>query len=712
MARWTMCLLALLVVGVLAHPEPVAPQEQYPPVPVSQENLEMQKNLLFLYVHPHEPLILPEQQEIANTWDLLKNIDKYNNATAVHVCQILINDEWVLPQGVPFTVLQPDQRWQAIALFNLLYSAKTVDTFYKTAVYLRAHVNEYMFIYVVSVAILHRPDTQGFIVPPLYEIFPSYFNNIAIMTTAQRINTHHQNFIEHYPNTYVRDNAVVIRRNATLWGYDTTKNMLVAYFTHDYSLNNFYNNMHLLYPSWLGGSTVPLVKDRRGEWFLFIHKQILARYYMERLSNGLGEIPVLGTSVVKEGYPCGLQYYSGIPFASRPNYYYLEQPDFVDDITYILEYESRIQEAIDQGYILTPTGQHVDISQPDAIDVIGRIIQSGVDSPNSQYYKDFISIWKTLLGNSEVFSTMTPKGTSLVVPSCLEQHGTNLRDSAFYMIYKRVLKIVESWKEQLPPYTQEELGLPGVVINKVEVDKLVTYFEHTYMNVSNHLYTTVSKRQHLHEDQVVLVEHNRLNHKVFSVRVHVNSDAPKNVVVRLFLAPKYDSLGNEIPLEINSQNFFLFDQFLYTLKQGENVITHSSNENQFATNDQTSFHKMYDKIVNSLSSHDQFLYKIDPIDHFPQRLLLPKGRVGGMPYVVMVHISQYNAPNVVYGTGFNPSLSLGVGSGARRMTSDPLGFPVDRPLRNWQVQKLHNIWFEDVLIHHKHTPEVIVDHLE
>jgi hypothetical protein len=88
------------------------------------------------------------------------------------------------------------------------------------------------------------------------------------------------------------------------------------------------------------------------------------------------------------------------------------------------------------------------------------------------------------------------------------------------------------------------------------------------------------------------------------------------------------------------------------------------------------------------------------------------GRFGGMPFVVMVHISDYHAPNVMYGTGFNPSVSLGLGSGARRLAGDPLGFPLDRPLYEWQIENLKNFWFEDVLIHHKPTPEVHLHYMD
>lgn len=276
----------------------------------------------------------------------------FQNATAVKIASEFIEHHWFVPQGHPFSILESTHAFQAETFFHLLYSAKNFDTFYKTAVYLRHHINEYMFVYVLSVAVHHYPHTQGFVVPPLYEIFPSFFNNGEIMTTAQRITTHGKHWVEHYPSTYTWDNNVVIRWNTTLWPY-YTKEAPVAYFTHDYGLNNFYYNFHLMYPFWLGGETVPLVKDRRGEWFWFLHKQLLARYYMERLSNGLGEITELGTDFVHEGYTSGLLWHNGISYPVRPNYFYLQQPCFVDEINQIVDYEHRIRDAIDLGYIVT-----------------------------------------------------------------------------------------------------------------------------------------------------------------------------------------------------------------------------------------------------------------------------------------------------------------------------------------------------------------------
>lgn len=61
------------------------------------------------------------------------------------------------------------------------------------------------------------------------------------------------------------------------------------------------------------------------------------------------------------------------------------------------------------------------------------------------------------------------------------------------MIWKRVLKFFSTWASYLPNYKKAELEFPSVKIEKFEVDKLVTYFENVYVNVSNHLHMTAEE---------------------------------------------------------------------------------------------------------------------------------------------------------------------------------------------------------------------------
>lgn len=236
----------------------------------------------------------------------------------------------------------------------MLYSAKDFTTFYHTALWARYNVNEFLFVHVFTAAILHRHDTQGMVVPPIYEIFPSFFNNGEIMATAQRFNTHGHDWIEHYPHTYVKDNDIIIQANYTYWPYYDSQEVLVHYLTHDHGLNAWYHNTFMAYPFWLGADVVPLIKDKRGEWFWFIHKQLVTRYYMERLSNGLSEIEELSlVHHVDEGYISGLVYPNGMPFPVRHNHMDLSHHhEHTQHLIDIHDYEHRIRDAIDQGYIV------------------------------------------------------------------------------------------------------------------------------------------------------------------------------------------------------------------------------------------------------------------------------------------------------------------------------------------------------------------------
>lgn len=48
-------------------------------------------------------------------------------------------------------------------------------------------MNEHMYIYVLSVAVIHRPDTRNIRLPPIYEVVPNYFFNDDVLHKAYRI---------------------------------------------------------------------------------------------------------------------------------------------------------------------------------------------------------------------------------------------------------------------------------------------------------------------------------------------------------------------------------------------------------------------------------------------------------------------------------------------------------------------------------------------
>lgn len=242
---------------------------------------------------------------------------------------------------------------EAEAFFKVLYYAKDYETFYNTALWAREHLNVQMFVYVLSIAVLHRPDTQGFILPPPYEIHPYFFLSDEVMQQAYQVKM--QESGEHV-SPYVHSgegNAVIINSNYTGWYVNFNEEQKLTYFTEDIGLNSFYYYFHLDYPFWMNGEKFNLKKDRRGENFYYTHQQLLARYYLERLSNGLGEIPNFSWNwPVETGYYPSISYHNGMSFPVRPNHFDLKQGDFLQHLIQVEDYESRIRDSIDVGFLI------------------------------------------------------------------------------------------------------------------------------------------------------------------------------------------------------------------------------------------------------------------------------------------------------------------------------------------------------------------------
>lgn len=160
----------------------------------------------------------------------------------------------------------------------------------------------------MHVAIVHRPDFQGLELPAIYEIFPHYFFSFDVIQRAQLYKQQGFYGVKKVDGVY----NLVIPANYSghdVYSYEDQK---VSYFLEDIGLNAYYYYFHIDYPIWMGGQEYGLYKDRRGEYLLFFHQQLLARYYMERLSNDLGHIPEFTWWTPLTSYYPNLRTYYGI----------------------------------------------------------------------------------------------------------------------------------------------------------------------------------------------------------------------------------------------------------------------------------------------------------------------------------------------------------------------------------------------------------------
>ena len=153
-------------------------------------------------------------------------------------------------------------------------------------------------------------------------------------------------------------------------------------------LNAYYYYWNMDYYGYLGGDQYGLKKDRRGEFYMYQIRQILARYYLERLSVGIGEIPEVNFwSSIDTGYTSTLMFYNGVNFPTRTNYYMMHlNGDNSRYLDHLYGLERRIFDAIDSGYFLKPNGEKMLLDKPESIEYLGNLIQNNKDSMGNMYF--------------------------------------------------------------------------------------------------------------------------------------------------------------------------------------------------------------------------------------------------------------------------------------------------------------------------------------
>ncbi|ETN67251.1 hexamerin 2 beta [Anopheles darlingi] len=709
-------LLTVVVGGLvaLATGYVVVPEEKI--TYADQAFLVKQKQLLEVFQHVHQHEVHTELWEVSKGYEIEKNYEHYSNVEAVKEFVALYH-HGLLPFDEIFSVFDELHREQAIALFHLFYYAKDWDTFYKSMVWARFHVNEGMFVYAVTVAVLHRKDMAGLELPAPYEIYPYYFFNTEVVQKAAQYKMQGFYGAKKVDGVY----NVVIPTNYTGWYVHTNPDQKVSYFTEDIGLNTYYYYFHADYPFWMGGKEFGLYKDRRGELYLYKHQQLLARYYLERLSNDLGVIGEFSWyKPISTGYYPNMHYYNGVSFPSRDNYYEVYTPENYEDIEVVIEYEHRIREAIDMGYIVLPDGRHVDLTKPESVEYLGNLVQANPDSVNSRFYKYVALFARVLLGGS-----MEHFEHHKVLPSVLEHFETSLRDPVFYQLYKRVVHWYWEFKEHLHPYTKEEVDFAGVKIASVKVDELVTYFDRSDADITNAVDVEVfdettmkagemkkfGKIAHYQgEDFVIKARQWRLNHKAFNVKYTVVADKAVKGIVRMYLGPKYDQYGHVYGVNENRENFVLLDTFEHEFVVGPNEFVRESTSFPLYVQDRTPYYELYKWVMDATNGVRKF-----PLDMteahcgFPSRLMLPKGKKGGMPFQLYFIVSPYHAPSVPHHEGYDYTLNCGVGSGARYIDSLPFGYPFDRPIDE-KVWFTPNMYYLDTVIYHKKESEINAVH--
>jgi len=408
--------------------------------------LEKQLNILRMFQYVQQPLYYKEFVEIAENYHPEDHLDLYSHPEYVKEFLYYYHHD-ILPKGHIFSVFDYQHLEQAIALFKALYYAKDYDTFFKTAVWARQYVNEGMWLYAFSVAVVHRDETYGIVLPPIYELYPYYFYNSEVIYKAQY---YKQIYHDEYPKEEIDWEGYTITANYSGWYLNLDPEQSLSYFTEDIGLNAFYYYYHIYYPSWMNGDEFHLKNDRRGELFYIVHQQLWARYYSERLSHEYLPLPILDLhKPIDIGYYPSLEYPNGLDFPVRPphipmhwdtsyeNHYY--NVSYAFEAT--LDYVRRLRDALGIGFVYSASGQKVSLHDEKGIEIFADLLEGNADSLNINYYGIVQLYIRNVLGYGP-----TPLDKHHLVPSVVAHYETALRDPVYWQFLQWVVYFFQEFK--------------------------------------------------------------------------------------------------------------------------------------------------------------------------------------------------------------------------------------------------------------------------
>lgn len=291
-------------------------------------------------------------------------------------------------------------------------------------------------------------------------------------------------------------------------------------------------------------------------------------------------------------------------------------------------------------------------------------------------------------------------------------YSTCLRDPVFWRLMKRVTDTFTLFKKMLPKYTRDDLDFPGVKVDRVTTDKLVTFMDEYDLDITNALYLDDGELKKKRSDMITVARMRRLNHQPFKISVDITSEKTVDAVVRIFIGPKYDCMGRLLSVNDKRLDMVEIDTFMYKMETGKNTIVRNSVEMHGVIEQRPWTRRLLNNMVDTVGmisktvDVESWWYKTRV--GFPHRLLLPLGRLGGMPLQLFVIVTPVkNNPML-------PLVDMSIMKERRTcrwsvcFDTLPLGFPFDRKI-DMSHFLTHNMMFTDVIVYRKDLSNAIKD---
>ncbi|XP_076223003.1 phenoloxidase 1-like [Nomia melanderi] len=642
--------------------------------------------ILYLFLRPTELIIKPKgEQKVGFDIPVSYWPERYQNKrdellgrfcecdTLIPVKEMEYLPDFTIPRQLgrndSFSIFHPKHAKAAAVLIEAFMNTETYEDFLSLATCCREQMNIEMFIYALSVAILHHPDTKDLPLPPLCHIFPQkYFDRSVIAQAREEATLLGETSRE----------IIEIREDFT--ATDLDEEHRVAYWREDIGVNLHHWHWHLVYP--FAGDPSVVDKDRRGELFYYMHEQIMARYNCERLCNRLNRVKrfVNWHEPILEGYFSNLDSVNtSRMWPARPTGIPLKEvhqpPDFYFDITDLERWRDRIYDAIHSGYVIDNNGKHVRLTEKDGIDILGNIIEAVTTlSINSTFYGNVHN-----LGHLAICVCHDPDYRYKQNFGVMGNQATAMRDPIFYRWHAFVNNIFIEYKNTLPAYSKEQLEYPHIEVEDIELTT------NGQPNILNTFFTTreidLSQGLAFADGGPIKVRYTHLDYVRFTYKIVVNNrdNAKKKGTVRIFMAPQQNERKEPFGFSMQKTLMIEMDKFSVEIPPGQYAIKRESNKSSVTVS--------IDRIFENTPDN----YKTNPNDDksnldickcgWPDNMLVPKGTVEGFPMDLFVMVSDYSGDLVEQDepTGCKVADSYCGLRDRKYPDARPMGYPFDRP---------------------------------
>ncbi|XP_065074155.1 phenoloxidase 8-like [Ochlerotatus camptorhynchus] len=531
-----------------------------------------------------------------------------------------------------FSLFNEKHRKISGELITLFVNQPDVESLMAVASYARDRLNPMLFQYALSVAIQHRPDTKDINIPSLLQLFPDSFVDPSVFPKAREEGT-----------VVLQENRMTIDIPMSFTASDREEEQRLAYLREDIGVNLHHWHWHLVYPG--DGPDQVVRKDRRGELFYYMHQQLIARYNVERFCARLGRVrPLTNLRVpLSEGYfPKIIRSVNNRAFPPRPQNQALTDINRVDDdviftVTDLENWEKRISDSIDVGYVEGPNGQRIQLTEENGVDILGNIMEPSSLTVNRQYYGSYHGNLHNIIAYSH-----DPEGRFLEGYGVVGEFQTAMRDPTFYRLHAQVDNMFHRFKNTLQPYPANQLNYNGVQIQSLAAqlnrpnapaNVLLTYWQRSQVDLATGL--------DFGPQGNVFASFTHLQHAPFTFRLTVNNTgARRRGTCRIFIGPKTDE--RNIALTFQEQRILMveLDKFTVTLNPGSNTIVRRSEQSSVTIPYERTFRSA---AISSQTGTEQYRFCNCG---WPSHLLIPKGTPEGMTFDLFAMISDYTGDTV------------------------------------------------------------------